>query len=60
MSAIEIQGYKIIRTLGVGGQATVYLAIQTGFEREVAFTMVFWLLIPRKLKFGDRTFMNLP
>ena len=40
MSAIEIPGYKIIRTLGVGGQATVYLAIQQGFDREVALKVM--------------------
>ncbi|MGX5173763.1 protein kinase domain-containing protein [Aliikangiella sp. IMCC44653] len=40
MSAIEIPGYKIIRTLGVGGQATVYLAIQKGFDREVALKVM--------------------
>ena len=40
MSAIEIPGYEIIRTLGVGGQATVYLAIQKGFDREVALKVM--------------------
>lgn len=40
MSALEIPGYKIIRTLGVGGQATVYLAIQKGFDREVALKVM--------------------
>ncbi|WP_185964311.1 serine/threonine protein kinase [Aliikangiella marina] len=40
MSATEIPGYKIIRTLGVGGQATVYLAIQKGFDREVALKVM--------------------
>lgn len=40
MSAIEIPGYEIIRTLGVGGQATVYLAIQKGFDREVALKIM--------------------
>jgi serine/threonine-protein kinase PpkA len=40
VSAIEIPGYKIVRTLGVGGQATVYLAIQTGFDREVALKVM--------------------
>ena len=37
---MEIPGYKIIKTLGVGGQATVYLAIQEGFEREVALKVM--------------------
>lgn len=40
MSAIEIPGYKIIKTLGVGGQATVYLAIQQGFDRKVALKVM--------------------
>lgn len=40
MSAISIPGYKIIKTLGVGGQATVYLAIQEGFEREIALKVM--------------------
>jgi len=40
VSAIEIPGYKILRTLGVGGQATVYLAIQKGFDREVALKIM--------------------
>ncbi|PCI71565.1 MAG: hypothetical protein COB38_05610 [Gammaproteobacteria bacterium] len=40
VSAIEIPGYEIIRTLGVGGQATVYLAIQKGFDREVALKVM--------------------
>ncbi len=40
MSSIEIPGYKIIKTLGVGGQATVYLAIQEGFDREVALKVM--------------------
>ena len=40
VSAIEIPGYKIIKTLGVGGQATVYLAIQLGFDREVALKVM--------------------
>lgn len=40
MSAINIPGYKIVKTLGVGGQATVYLAIQQGFDREVALKVM--------------------
>jgi len=40
VSAIEIPGYEIIKTLGVGGQATVYLAIQKGFDREVALKVM--------------------
>jgi len=40
VSGINIPGYKIIKTLGVGGQATVYLAIQSGFDREVALKVM--------------------
>ncbi|NVJ60063.1 MAG: protein kinase [Gammaproteobacteria bacterium] len=40
MSSINIPGYKIIKTLGVGGQATVYLAIQQGFDREIALKVM--------------------
>ncbi|NVK89009.1 MAG: protein kinase [Gammaproteobacteria bacterium] len=40
MSVINIPGYKIIKTLGVGGQATVYLAIQQGFDREIALKVM--------------------
>jgi serine/threonine-protein kinase PpkA len=37
---IEIPGYKVVRTLGRGGMATVYLAIQESFEREVALKVM--------------------
>jgi serine/threonine protein kinase len=40
VSAINIPGYNIVKTLGVGGQATVYLAIQQGFDREVALKVM--------------------
>ena len=38
--AIEIPGYQIIRELGKGGMATVYLAIQESFGREVALKIM--------------------
>jgi len=53
VSAIEIPGYKIIKTLGVGGQATVYLAIQQGFDREVALKIMSPALAADP-SFGDR------
>ncbi|SMF45321.1 Serine/threonine protein kinase [Alteromonadaceae bacterium Bs31] len=38
--AIDIPGYKILRTLGRGGMATVFLAEQEIFEREVALKVM--------------------
>lgn len=38
--SIEIPGYKIIRAVGRGGMATVYLAEQEIFEREVALKVM--------------------
>ena len=38
--SLSIPGYKIIRTLGKGGMATVYLAVQEIFEREVALKVM--------------------
>ena len=37
---IDLPGYKIKSTLGKGGMATVYLAIQESFEREVALKVM--------------------
>lgn len=37
---MEIPGYKILDTLGKGGMATVYLAIQESFERKVAIKVM--------------------
>ncbi len=37
---IEIAGYEIKKTLGKGGMATVYLAIQESFDREVAIKVM--------------------
>lgn len=36
MAEIEIPGYRFVRELGRGGMATVYVAIQENFGREVA------------------------
>lgn len=53
--SINIPGYTLIRVLGKGGMATVYLAKQIIFEREVALKVM-----TRKLsddpKFGKRFF----
>lgn len=38
--SIEIPGYKIVRAVGRGGMATVYLAEQEIFEREVALKVM--------------------
>ncbi|HSG91577.1 MAG TPA: protein kinase [Pseudomonadales bacterium] len=40
MSTPEIPGYRLIRELGRGGMATVYLAIQEKFDREVAIKIM--------------------
>lgn len=37
---IKIPGYSIVRPLGKGGMAEVYLAIQQSFEREVALKIL--------------------
>jgi len=39
-NSIQIDGYQIKGTLGHGGMATVYLAIQESFEREVAIKIM--------------------
>ncbi|MDN3639202.1 protein kinase [Simiduia curdlanivorans] len=50
---MEIPGYNIIDTLGRGGMATVYLAIQQSFEREVALKVLSPELL-RDPTFGER------
>lgn len=52
---IEVPGYKIIRTLGRGGMATVYLAEQEIFERQVALKVMSKALAEDE-SFGKRFF----
>ncbi len=40
MSNLEIPGYTIQRMLGKGGMATVYLAVQEKFERDIALKVM--------------------
>lgn len=39
-SALALPGYTIVSELGVGGMATVYLAIQTSFGRKIALKVM--------------------
>lgn len=39
-SPIQIPGYELIRELGVGGMATVHLALQTSLDRKVALKIM--------------------
>lgn len=38
--AVSIPGYRVIRPLGVGGMASVYLAVQESLDREVALKVM--------------------
>jgi serine/threonine protein kinase len=40
VSSTQIPGYELIRELGVGGMATVYLAIQRSLDRKVAIKVM--------------------
>ncbi len=50
---IEIPGYRILRQLGRGGMATVYLAIQQSVDREVALKIMNPALLA-DANFGER------
>lgn len=41
---VRIPGYSVLRTLGTGGMATVYLAVQESLDREVALKVMAPLL----------------
>jgi serine/threonine-protein kinase PpkA len=49
---IEISGYRILRQLGRGGMATVYLALQESVQREVALKVMAPTLVGDE--FGER------
>ncbi len=53
--SVEIPGYKVLRILGRGGMAKVYLAIQEVFEREVALKVMSKALAEDP-NFGQRFF----
>lgn len=50
---IEIPGYRILRQLGRGGMATVYLAVQESVQREVALKIMSPTLLADP-DFGER------
>ncbi len=50
---MDIAGYRIVRTLGRGGMATVYLAVQQSVEREVALKVMSTALLGDE-QFGER------
>lgn len=50
---MDIAGYRIVRTLGRGGMATVYLALQESVQREVALKVMSKALLGDE-QFGER------
>jgi hypothetical protein len=50
---IEIRGYRLLRQLGRGGMATVYLAVQESVDREVALKVMSPALLADP-NFGER------
>ncbi|MBI3899851.1 MAG: protein kinase [Gammaproteobacteria bacterium] len=51
---IQIPGYQILRELGRGGMASVYLAIQESMEREVALKIMLPSLAATDPSFSER------
>jgi serine/threonine-protein kinase PpkA len=52
-NVIEIRGYRLLRQLGRGGMATVYLAVQESVDREVALKVMSPALLADP-NFGER------
>ena len=50
---IEIRGYRLLRQLGRGGMATVYLAVQQSVDREIALKIMSPALLADP-NFGER------
>lgn len=51
--AVEIPGYRIMKAVGVGGMASVYLAVQESLDREVALKVMSPTLA-ENAEFADR------
>ncbi len=51
---IEIPGYRVLRRIGRGGMASVYLALQESMEREVALKVMLPSLSAVDPSFGER------
>ena len=51
--AVEIPGYRILKAIGVGGMASVYLAVQESLDREVALKVMAPTLA-ENAEFADR------
>ncbi len=54
MSAVLIPGYRIIKILGEGGMAKVYLAVQENFDRQVALKIMAPELAKSDPQYGER------